>query len=83
MTAQLKRGLIIQMKRTIRVINDGSVKDLNLNNEKTKFTNNLDYHETWFSLQELWAKTRMQIRLFRLPNTVTDSRFRERFPECD
>ncbi|HEI8951668.1 TPA: autotransporter outer membrane beta-barrel domain-containing protein [Morganella morganii] len=43
-------------KEQSRVINDGSVKDLNLNNEKTKFTNNLDYHETWFSLQELWAK---------------------------
>ncbi|HEI8861751.1 TPA: autotransporter outer membrane beta-barrel domain-containing protein [Morganella morganii] len=43
-------------KEQSRVINDGSIKDLNLNNEKTKFTNNLDYHETWFSLQELWAK---------------------------
>lgn len=43
-------------KSQARFINDGSVKDLNLNNEKTKFTNNLDYHETWFSLQELWAK---------------------------
>ncbi|MGJ7087529.1 autotransporter outer membrane beta-barrel domain-containing protein [Morganella morganii] len=43
-------------KEQSRVINDGRVKDLNLNNEKTKFTNNLDYHETWFSLQELWAK---------------------------
>lgn len=43
-------------KEQSRVINGGSVKDLNLNNEKTKFTNNLDYHETWFSLQELWAK---------------------------
>lgn len=43
-------------KEQSRVINDGSVKDLNLNNEKAKFTNNLDYHETWFSLQELWAK---------------------------
>ena len=43
-------------KEQSQVINDGSVKDLNLNNEKTKFTNNLDYHETWFSLQELWAK---------------------------
>lgn len=43
-------------KEQSRVINDGSVKDLNLNNENTKFTNNLDYHETWFSLQELWAK---------------------------
>lgn len=43
-------------KEQSRIINNGSVKDLNLNNEKTKFTNNLDYHETWFSLQELWAK---------------------------
>ncbi|WP_274370706.1 autotransporter outer membrane beta-barrel domain-containing protein [Morganella morganii] len=38
------------------VINNGGVKILNLNNENTKFTNNLDYHETWLSLQELWGK---------------------------
>lgn len=43
-------------KSQARFINDGSVKDLNLNNEKTKFTNNLDYQTTWFNLQELWAK---------------------------
>ncbi|EPU0814678.1 autotransporter outer membrane beta-barrel domain-containing protein [Morganella morganii] len=43
-------------KSQARFINDGSVKDLNLNNEKTKFTNNLDYQQTWFSLQELWDK---------------------------
>ncbi|EPU4434689.1 TPA: ESPR-type extended signal peptide-containing protein [Morganella morganii] len=33
-------------KSQARFINDGSVKDLNLNNEKTKFTNNLDYQQT-------------------------------------
>lgn len=43
-------------KSQARFINGGSVKDLNLNNEKTKFTNNLDYQQTWFSLQELWDK---------------------------
>lgn len=43
-------------KAQSRIINNGSVKDLNLNNENTKFMNNLNYHETWFSLQELWAK---------------------------
>lgn len=43
-------------KEQSRVINDGSVKDLNLNNEKTKFTNNLEYQTTWFNLQDLWAK---------------------------
>ncbi|WP_323116507.1 hypothetical protein, partial [Klebsiella variicola] len=43
-------------KEQSRVINNGGVKGLNLNNENTKFTNNLDYHETWLSLQELWGK---------------------------
>ncbi|OBU10344.1 autotransporter outer membrane beta-barrel domain-containing protein [Morganella psychrotolerans] len=43
-------------KEQARVINNGDSKNLNLNNEKTTFTNNLDYDETWFSLQELWAK---------------------------
>lgn len=43
-------------KEQSRVINNGDTKNLNLNNENTKFTNNLDYHETWFSLQELWKK---------------------------
>lgn len=36
-----------------RVINKGDTKDLNLNNENTKFTNNLDYQDKWFSLEEL------------------------------
>ena len=43
-------------KEQSKVINNGGVKSLNLNNENTKFTNNLDYHETWLSLQELWGK---------------------------
>ncbi|HHX8749589.1 TPA: autotransporter outer membrane beta-barrel domain-containing protein [Morganella morganii] len=43
-------------KEQSRVINNGGVKGLNLNNENTKFTNHLDYHETWLSLQELWGK---------------------------
>lgn len=43
-------------KEQSRVINNGGVKGLNLNNENAKFTNNLDYHETWLSLQELWGK---------------------------
>lgn len=34
-----------------RVINKGDTKDLNLNNENTKFTNNLDYQDKWFSLE--------------------------------
>ncbi|EPL8096213.1 autotransporter outer membrane beta-barrel domain-containing protein [Morganella morganii] len=43
-------------KEQSRVINDGKVKDLNLIQDETKFTNNLEYQTTWFNLQDLWAK---------------------------
>lgn len=43
-------------KGKLRVINDGGIKNLNLNNENTQFTNNLDYQEKWFSLEELSDK---------------------------
>lgn len=40
-------------KEQSRVINNGDTKDLNLNNENIKFTNNLDYQDKRFSLEEL------------------------------